>query len=64
MDSGAVDSPRPTTTLLIYTDQDGIEEVRGRFPYESAEAFEFEGYISDLWRAFKDCPFSIRHVCE
>lgn len=56
-------TPEPTTTEIVYTWEDGREEVRYRRPYKSAEAQEFMDEIDALRKRDKEkSPYSYRHV--
>lgn len=51
------------TTEIIYTWEDGREEVRYRRSYNSREALEFIEEVEKLKKSQgKNCPYSYRHV--
>jgi len=55
--------PTPTTTEIVYTWEDGREEVRYRRPYNSEAAHRFINQVIDLQqRQGSACPYSIRHI--
>jgi hypothetical protein len=58
-----MEAKRPTTTEIVYTAQDGSQEVRYRRPYNSADALELVGQVLDLQRIHgAACPYIFRHV--
>jgi hypothetical protein len=60
---GQADQPAEPSVMLevIYTWDDGREEVRYRRPSESEEAQEFRDVVADMQKRLgPDCPYSIR----
>lgn len=52
-----------TTTEIVYTWEDGREEVRYRRPYNSPKALELVQQVLDLQvKHGAACPYSFRHV--
>ena len=57
------DPANPTTTEIVYTWEDGREEVRYRRLYNSADAMFFIDNVLELQRQHgASCPYSFRHV--
>lgn len=56
-------APTPHTTEIIYTWEDGREEVRYRRSYNSPEALRLVAQVLDLQQKHRAaCPYSFRHV--